>query len=257
MRLIDRSAQTNRWRTVPSGEKLLVAGLALATALVTHSVAVQLALLVLMPGLTLFGARVRLRDFLRAATVPLAFILTGLLAQLVTLRFAGGWPQLSLVSGEQLSQALFFLLRSLASVSALLFLALTTPLTRLIQWAEAKGLNAEIADIALLMFRMIWLLLDCLDRGETALKNRLGHTGFRRTLRSQALLLAALLPRVFSRARRMESGLAARGYDGRLAFLAAEDRAAPARLAGIAAGFSLLFAAGLFTALPLAPGFLA
>ncbi len=246
MRLLDRCAQTNRWRRVPTAEKLAAALAAILVSLVTRSPLVELAILALMTGLVLFGAGIGPTDYRKAATVPFAFILTGTLAQGVTLGFDGGWPHLGLADRHALSEALFFLLRSMAAISALLFLALTTPLTRLIQWTEERGLNPHLADIALLMFRMIWLLLDCLERGENALKNRLGHKSYRGILTSHGLLLAALLPRVLAHARRLEGGLAARGYEGRLLFLGSQDAARASRLAAIGAGFAALFLLGVF-----------
>lgn len=244
MRLIDRTAQTNRWRHRPTAEKLLIAVLAILVSLLSRAPLVEAAILSLMSGLTLFGARVPAGIFLRAAIVPLGFILTGLVAQILVLDFSGTLPRLSLAAPEVIAAAGFLLLRGAAALSALLFLALTTPLNRIIAFLEKLGLNAHIADIALLMFRMVWLLLDCLESGERALKNRLGHSSYRGLIRSHGLLLAALLPRVLSRARRMENGLAARGYEGRLTFLGADDQTDVAPLVAITALFSALLAMG-------------
>jgi cobalt/nickel transport system permease protein len=247
MRLLDRVAQTNRWRHVPTAEKLMAAVAALLACLLSPSPLVQAAVLVLMAGMTIGGTGCRARDWLKAAALPLAFVLTGTLAQMLTLDFSGGLPVIGMADPASVRQALFFLLRGTACISALLFLALTTPLTALIQWSERRGLNPDIADIALLMFRMIWLTLDALERGENALKNRLGHRTYRGMLRSHGLLLAALLPRVFAHARRLDGGLAARGYEGRLIFLTEERLARPARLFAIALGFTALLGLGLVT----------
>lgn len=244
MRDIDRLAQTNRWRRVPTGEKLAVTLAALATALASPSLAVQGAILAVMLALALFGAGIPPRDLARAATVPVGFILTGSLAQALQLGAPGGGFGLSLAPPQTLQLALLFFLRSLASISALLFLALSTPLTSIIQWLERRGLNPHLADMALVMFRMVWLLLDCLESGEQALKARLGHRNFRGLITSHGLLLAALLPRVLSRGRRLDSGLAARGYEGRLVFLSGEARARPLPVAISLAGFLVLYGIG-------------
>jgi cobalt/nickel transport system permease protein len=47
------------------------------------------------------------------------------------------------------------------------------------------------------------------------------------------MLMAALLPRVLGRARRLENGLAARGYGGELRFIAIERPSSRARQLGI------------------------
>lgn len=243
MRLIDRSAQTSRWRPVPTAEKLVLSLSAMLVAVLSASLAVKALVFVLMASLAMSGAGVSPRDYMRAFSVPAGFIATGVLAQVVTLGWQGG-PVFGLASPETLRLAAGFAVTAFASISALLLLALTTPLTRLIEWTQRRGLNPHIADIALVMFRMIWLTLDCLETGERALKGRLGHHSFRGILTSHGLLLAALLPRVFSRAGRLETGLAARGYTGRLVFLTTEAPARRLRIAATLLAFLLLFLLG-------------
>lgn len=241
MRAIDRCAQTNRWRHHAAGEKLLFALGIMSISLSSAKWGVQAALLVSMLALMTVGAGVSGRDIARAARVPLLFIATGTVAQLFSVTMDGYVPSFSLVSAAGIDEALFVALRSFACVSALLFLALTTPLSSILQLLQRMGLNAEISDIAMVMFRIIWVLLDCLDAGRRSLDARLGYTGNRRLLKSNGLLLASLLPRVFARARRMETGLAARGYTGRLAFISIERPASRARLLAIACFLALLF----------------
>ncbi|WEZ85926.1 CbiQ family ECF transporter T component (plasmid) [Rhizobium sp. 32-5/1] len=58
---------------------------------------------------------------------PLLFIVTGTLAQLISVTTVNAVPTFSLVSGAGVEKALFVALRSSTCVAALLFLALTTP----------------------------------------------------------------------------------------------------------------------------------
>lgn len=238
MRDIDRCAQTNHWRHHAAGEKLLFAFGMMLVSLTAAGAWGQVAILVAMLALTIFGARVRLVDIARGGRVPLLFILAGTLAQSLSVSMQDGWPMLSVASPEALANAGLVGLRSCACVAALLFLALTTPLSSILQLLQRIGLNAEISDIAMVMFRILWLLLDCLDNGQKSLSSRLGYTSYRRMLTSNAILMASLLPRVLHRAGRMEIGLAARGYGGQLHFLSAERPASLLRLSLI--GFLLL-----------------
>lgn len=241
MRAIDRCAQTNRWRQQAAGEKSLIALGVMVISLSSAIWGVQVALLVSMLALMTIGAGISGRDIAKAARVPLLFIATGTVAQLFSVAMDGYVPSLSLVSAAGIDQALFVALRSCACVSALLFLALTTPLSSILQLLQRIGLNAEISDIAMVMFRIIWVLLDCLDAGRQSLDARLGYVGKRRMLKSNGMLLATLLPRVLARARRMETGLSARGYTGRLDFISIEKPASRARLLAIASFLALVF----------------
>jgi cobalt/nickel transport system permease protein len=74
----------------------------------------------------------------------------------------------------------------------------------------------------LVIYRMLWLLSDVLQKVRTAQAARLGYCGLRQSGRSTGLLAAALLGRILDRASRLEVGLAARGYQGNLNVLADE-----------------------------------
>ncbi len=217
MRLIDRNAHTNRWRRIPAADKAVFALGMMLVCLLTSWPA-QLAVIVLMAGSLVAGARVPARDVWNCATIPLGFIAAGSVAQIITLHFAGGIPVFGL-SSSSLLPAARVALRSFACVSALIWLALTTPLTDILQLLRRLGVGAEICDIALMMFRFIWLTLDSVESGIQSQANRLGYATYRGGLRSMGMLLASLLPRVLSRARRLEAGLAARGYTGELRFV--------------------------------------
>jgi cobalt/nickel transport system permease protein len=243
MRFVDRSAHTNRWRRIPCLEKLALAIGMMVAALTTTSWLAEGAILVVMVGLTLFGAHVAWRDLARAAAAPVGFVLVGTLAQAVSIRFGGTGPMFELTK-EALLGACFIALRSLACIAALLSLALTTPLPDLLRLLRRVGLGRDVGDMALVMFRFIWLLLDCADRGRQSQLNRLGYAGYRRGFSSLGALMAALLPRALSRAQRLETGLLARGYDGDLRFISLEQPVSARRLGGIVLLLAAMIAVG-------------
>lgn len=215
----------------------------MAVALTTSSWPVEGLILLMMVGLTVFGARVRWADMMQSAAVPVGFVLFGTLAQAVSLRLDGALPTVELTAGA-LSKAAFVGIRSLACVAALLTLALTTPLPDILRLLRRIGLGRDVGDIALMMFRFVWLLLDCVEQGRQSQSNRLGYVGYRRSLGSIGMLLAALLPRVLSQAHRLETGLAARGYEGEINFIPLERPVSVLRLGGIFATLIVVAALG-------------
>lgn len=243
MRLIDRNAQTNRYRRLPALEKLGFAAGAMIVALTTRSYGVEAIILLAAAGITTLGAGVRPSDLRAAAQVPAGFILAGCVAQATSLSFVGWQPHLSWTATAA-ADATFIGLRSLACVFVLLALALTTPIGDLLKLLRRLPLGRDVGDIAYVMLQMVWTTLDCLTAGLRSQGNRLGFGGYRRTLRSLGALLAALLPRTLGRARRLEVGLAARGFDGELRFLALEHPLSATRLAGFAAVLAATAAAG-------------
>ena len=69
-----------------------------------------------------------------------------------------------------------------------------------------SALPSEIAEMALLMYRFLFLLTDTAEAMNAAQTARLGHSTYRRHMRSLSLLIANLMPRAFARARRPGGG---------------------------------------------------
>lgn len=234
MYFIDRAAQAGRWRWWPAGEKLLLALGVMGISLGVAGWIGQGLLLALMVGLTIGAARVPVGTWLKAACIPMGFILMGMLAQFIALDIRDGGLSVALVSEDDMVKAVFVGMRSFVCVTALLFLALTTPLASLMHLLQRLGLRGELTDVAFLMLRFVWLVFDSLQTGQRAQDARLGRITARRWLRSSALLAAGLLPRTLDRARRMTMGLDARCSTGTLNVLSLERTASPTRLALLA-----------------------
>jgi cobalt/nickel transport system permease protein len=210
----DRLAHTSRWRTRSLTEKALLALglLALALALppwpggaLVLAAAIGAALAAGTPPVALA----------RLSLGPLAFILTGAATMVVQVDANG----LGL-SAAGAQQAALLVLRALAAVASLLLLTVTTPASDLVQGLRRLGLPAEVAEVALTTYRLLFVLLDTASAIHASQEARLGTTGWRRRIRSTGLLAGALLPRALDRAHRLELGLAARGFDGSLRTLA-------------------------------------
>jgi len=238
---VDRVAHLNRWRHRPLLEKsLLTFGmLGLAVSLPPFPAAVLIA--VGITAVALIGARVPARVWLGCALAPTGFMLTGAVALVV--QFDGHGFSLSPAG---LAAAGGLIARSLAGLACLLFLALTTPATDLMAGLRRLGVPAEIVEIALLMYRFIFLIADEAFAMDAAQAARLGHSTRWLRLRSLGLLLARLLPRALDRARRLETGLAARGWEGEMRVLSAQPALSWPVLAVIVAAELLTAAAGLW-----------
>jgi cobalt/nickel transport system permease protein len=211
---IDRVAHLNRWRHRPLLEKaLLTFGmLGLAISLPPFPAAVLVA--GEMTAATLLGARVPVQVWLGCALAPVGFLLTGAASLLVQVDGHG-----LALSPVGMAAAAGLIARSLAGLSCLLFLALTTPITDLLAGLRRLGVPREIVEIGMLMYRFLFLLADAALAMNNAQAARLGHSTGGRRMRSLGLLVANLLPRALDRARRLETGLATRGWEGEMRVL--------------------------------------
>lgn len=228
--LIDRQASLSPWRARPVAEKALLAlGFMIVAVVVPPWPGAALVALVVL-ALTFGAARVPLRLWLGVAALPLGFMASG--AVVVLLQLGPGGIGLA-PNGVQEAAALC--LRAMAATFCLLLLALTTPAADLMAGLRRLGLPAEIVEIALLTYRFIFLLGESAVAMTHAQDARLGHRTRRLWLRSTGRVIAGLLPRAMDRARRLETGLAARGWSGEMRVLSDAPRASRPMLVGIAA----------------------
>ncbi|BAE49081.1 cobalt ECF transporter T component CbiQ [Paramagnetospirillum magneticum] len=240
---IDRLSQAGRWRQRAPSEKAVLALGLLALALVLPPWPGGALVLGAAWGLALGGARLPPGDWLRLNLVPLGFVLTG------AATLAVDWDAQGLhLAADQGRRAAEVVLRASAAVSALLLLAATTPAPDLVRGLRRLGLPPEIAEIMLLTWHFLFLLQDQATAIRTAQEARLGWFGPRRQVRSLGLLIAQLLPRAMERARRLEVGLAARGFDGSLPMISTANPASVPVVAVILGGEALLAGVSLWLA---------
>ncbi|MCX4670599.1 cobalt ECF transporter T component CbiQ [Streptomyces sp. NBC_01381] len=218
---IDAAAHSSRWRRRHPVDKAVL-GLGL-TALAVSLPPWPGAALVLVAALAvLLGpAGVPPRKLWRAYRVPLGFCVTGALSLLIQIAGPGGF--ITLADGGPARAGGLLLRTSAASLGVLLF-AFTTPMSDLLPRLVKAGVPAPVVDVALVTYRMSFLLLDSMTRIRQAQAARLGHTTRAAAWRSLAGLGATAFVRAFDRASRLQAGLAGRGYDGTLRVLVPEAR---------------------------------
>ncbi|MFD9335660.1 cobalt ECF transporter T component CbiQ [Streptomyces sp. NPDC060028] len=213
---IDVAAHGSRWRhRHPLEKALLGVGLTVTAVCLPPwpgGPLVAAAALALLLG----PAGVSRRQLWRAFRAPLGFCLTGALPLL----FAVGGPAgfVSLASDGP-RHATELLLRTSAASLGLLLFAFTTPVSDVLPRLVRAGVPAPVVDVALVMYRIGFLLLDSMAQVRQAQAARLGHTGRAAVWRSLAGLAATSFVRAFDRAARLQVGLAGRGYDGALRVL--------------------------------------
>ncbi|WP_296702202.1 cobalt ECF transporter T component CbiQ [Thiocapsa sp. UBA6158] len=214
---IDHYAWNNRWSDHHPGERILLFGGLLLLTVILPPLSSAPLVLIVMSAATVIGAGVPLAAFLRTLAIPGGFLLAGLPFLALSLDFSPG-PRLAF-SAEGARVALEVGLRSLAAMSCLAGLALTTPVSELIPGLRRVGVPQPVVEIALLMYRLLFVATGQAIAGRRAQEARLGYGTLRRGIRSLGVLAATLFGRSLARARRLEIGLAARGFEGELKVL--------------------------------------
>ncbi|MFD3669020.1 cobalt ECF transporter T component CbiQ [Streptomyces sp. NPDC058672] len=218
---IDAAAHSCRWRRRHPVDKAVL-GLGFTVLAVSLPPWPGAALVLVAALAVLLGpAGVPPRKLWRAYRVPLGFCVTGALTLIVQLGGPEGF--VTLADGGPARAGGLLLRTSAASLGVLLF-AFTTPMSDLLPRLVKAGVPAPVVDVALVMYRMSFLLLDSMSRIRQAQAARLGHTTRAATWRSLGGLGATAFVRAFDRAGRLQAGLAGRGYDGTLRVLVPEAR---------------------------------
>lgn len=213
---VDDAAWSNAWRGRSAEEKtLLSVGLLILAATAGHP-AVAVAVLIIACAAALGLARIPARTYLRALAAPLLFVAIGVVSVAITVGGAAGPHLWSLgpvaVTAQTLARAGEVAARSLGAVAALVLLATTTPVVDLLALLRRCRVPETVVDITGLVYRMLFTLLDAVATVRSAQTARLGYAGGAAARRSLALLGSAVLARAWHQARRLESGLAGRGY---------------------------------------------
>ncbi|OUP03962.1 cobalt ECF transporter T component CbiQ [Anaerofilum sp. An201] len=187
-----------------------------------------LCLFCFLSAVTVAAGGIRARDYLSLLGLPAVFLLLSALTLLwdfyprlpqeaaVSVPLFGGW--LAVVPAAQ-SLGMLVLSRALGAVSCLYFLSLSTPLPELLEVLRRARIPAVVTELAVLMYRYIFLLLATFRDMRDSAASRLGYRGLKRSLRTTGLVYGGLLAGSFRRAGACFDAMESRCYTGQIRFL--------------------------------------
>ncbi|HID47163.1 MAG TPA: cobalt ECF transporter T component CbiQ [Methanothermococcus okinawensis] len=220
--IIDRIAHNNRLRHINPKLKVFFALSMLLITVFSKSVIVPLIIALIMIVLTVFVAKVPLRIYLPLLLAPLGFgVITVILMGII---YSGGKELLSIkifnftisIYSYGVNLGLLVFSRMLGGIACTLFLALTTPMTELFYILRDLKLPSTFVDIAMMMYRYIFLLLEEMIRITNAQNTRLGYKDLKTTYKSLGTLGAILFIRAWDRGEKAFITMSCRGYNGDL-----------------------------------------
>jgi len=218
--LIEQSAYTNRWSRVSPAAKgiFTLCGMVAAFAATTPCAACSVA--AVLAAVTVLGAGIPLEGYLRVAAPPLFFLAVSTLSLAVSLNIGDTSGNISLhLARTELPRVSQVCGRSLGGLAALLFLALTTPLTdivALLRWLKAPHI---LLDIMVLCYRTLFVFSEAVHDTLTAQSARLGYATARLSMRSLGAIVANITVQVWQRSQALHMAAMARNNDGPLCFL--------------------------------------
>ncbi|RKL62113.1 cobalt ECF transporter T component CbiQ [Thermoanaerobacteraceae bacterium SP2] len=224
--LIDNYTYSNKLKDVHPAEKLLFTLATMAVGFIPN-VYLNLAIVFMMGTILVFKAGIPVRVYLKILALPLSFVLTGVLTLMINIVPAGSRALIKFslfditigITREsmKISGMLFF--RSMALVSCLYFLALTTPMIDLVMVLKSLKVPALLLELMELMYRFLFVLMENSERIYISQSSRLGYITSKAALNSLGRLISSLFLKSYRDSERLYTALEARGYDGELKVL--------------------------------------
>lgn len=169
-----------------------------------------------MSLLTVLVGKIPMKVYLRYLLVPVSFLLASCV--MIAWDFHLSMPFIS-GTRESVKEALNVFLRSMAGVSALYFMAFTTPMHDVIFVLKKWHVPGLVIELMFLIYRYIFILFEVALQMETASVSRLGDVSFKKRLWSFARRGGNLLLIAMKKANSYYDAMVSRGYEGELRFL--------------------------------------
>ncbi|MHC1723120.1 MAG: cobalt ECF transporter T component CbiQ [Aminipila sp.] len=226
MILIDKLAYSSAIRNRSPFLKSAFAVGTLLICVAARSFVISFVILILMGCVTIFFSRTSPSHYIKLMIAPFVFLALGTVAIAVNftdvpmdlLNIAIGSKYIA-VSWFSLTYAVRLIIVSLASVSCLYFLILTTPMMDLLYVLKKLHCPSLIIEIMMLTYRYIFVLFDMASSIMTAQNCRLGNISAKSAINGMGNMLSVILIRAMQKANNLFDAMESRCYDGEIKVL--------------------------------------
>ena len=219
--IIDKYAYTNKLNKTNPNFKFGLVILDLMLIIGFGNNYLNLSIFVLMVFLTTVIARIPTGNYLKIFSIPLGFLILSILAILISFAredvFLFSFKIFNIYIGvTELSivNSINTISRVMGSLSATLFLALTTPLTDIIGVFKKIHIPTIMIELLVLTYRFIFIFLEEASEIRLSQEIRFGYSNFKNSLNSVSLLIRSLFLRVMLKYQDMIIALDTKLYDG-------------------------------------------
>ncbi|HNR25378.1 MAG TPA: cobalt ECF transporter T component CbiQ [Methanobacteriaceae archaeon] len=215
---LDNYAHSNNLTNLNPYFKILLGISTMIVSLVSTSPVIPIVIALFMSILIIFKAKISWNFYLKFFFIPFGF---GLLTFFFMAVFFGvGSPILELglfnltvtVDGFNLGFLVFT--RMLGGFTCLAFIALTTPMTELFSVLELVKIPKILLELAMLMYRYIFVLLDEAINMYHTQETRLGYSSLKKSIKSMGMLGSNLFIRTWLKGEQTYIAMESRCYDG-------------------------------------------
>jgi cobalt/nickel transport system permease protein len=224
--LLEDIAQKNGIREVNTYLKLTVGFGAILLCLLSTSYIPPLFIALLLTGAILILARVDAKTYAELFVVPLWFAImsvTGIILISGGQEVFWSWdllPSFSLsITRESINQGMLVFCRVIGGMSAMIFIALTAPMTDIFIVFRQCRIPEVVIDLMMIIYRTIFILMDQVIQIYHAQLMRLGYSTWRESIHSFASMSGAAFIASWDAGEDLIRAMDARCYDGKFALL--------------------------------------
>jgi cobalt/nickel transport system permease protein len=200
--------------------KLFITIILLIVTLVLDNLYFDVFIFVVMSIVILAVAKINYRSYLKFLSIPMAFLI---ITSLFLLFFFGKGEVIYetgifgiVVTTDSFHYAVYTFMRVLGCFPCLGFLALTTPIAKILHCLETLKVPKIIIEIALLMYNTIFIFLNEIDTMKKAQETRLGYHSYFSSFKSLGALASTIFLRSLDKSETLQHSLDSRGYTGEL-----------------------------------------
>ena len=224
---LDNYAHSNGLKDMNTFSKVLFAISTMLVSLISTSPLVPLMVTFFMSALIIFQAKIPWKFYIKFLAIPFTF---GFITFIfMSIFFGVGAPILDLgifnlaVTEDGFNLGLLTFSRVMGGFTCMAFLALTIPMTELFSELERFRIPQIVTELAMLMYRYIFLFLDEGLNMYHAQETRLGYSSYRKSFKSLGMLGSNLFIRTWIKGEQAHIAMESRGYNGSMRTLKAPE----------------------------------
>ena len=175
---------------------------------------------IVMSVVILAIAKINYRSYFKFLSIPMAFLV---ITCIFLMLFFGKGEVIYetgifgiVITTDSLHYAVYTFMRVFGCLPCLGFLALTTPIAKILNCLRNMKVPRIMIEIALLMYNTIFIFLNEIDTMQKAQNTRLGYHSYWSSFKSLGALISTIFLRSLDKSETLQFALDSRGYTGEL-----------------------------------------
>ncbi|WP_407416375.1 cobalt ECF transporter T component CbiQ [Methanobrevibacter sp.] len=200
--------------------KLFLTIILLILTLALDNLYFDVIIFIIMSIVILGIAKINYRSYLKFLSIPMAFLI---ITCLFLIFFFGSGKVIYetgffgiVVTENSLHYGVYTFFRVIGCLPCLGFLALTTPIAKILHCLGTLKVPKIVIEIALLMYNTIFIFLNEIDTMQKAQDTRLGYHSYFTSFKSLGALASTIFLRSLDKSETLQHSLDSRGYSGEL-----------------------------------------